>query len=99
MEMQEENFELNENEEQSGTFENEIVPDENIPEVTGDPSENIKVDNVNSEAEDVGYANVDDLLGQIDDKTDEPVNEDVVDNDLNTDDKAMGIDDGDEFLK
>jgi hypothetical protein len=96
METQEQNFE--QNEELKDANSPGETPEQSTPEVTGDPSEQIKVDNVNTE-ENIGYANVDDLLGQIDDKDEATENKDVVDNDLNTDDKSMGLDDGTAFLK
>jgi hypothetical protein len=95
MEIQEENDELNTGNQQ------EQSPESDSPEVTGDPSENVKVDNVNLNEDAIGYANVDDLLEQIDDKEADSgdTDNDIVDNDLNTDDKSMGLDDNNDFLK
>jgi hypothetical protein len=93
MEIQEENEELNFNDQQ------ERAPEHDSSEVTGDPSENVKVDNVNLNEDKIGYANVDDLLEQIDNKDANSDDSDIVDNDLNTDNKSMGLDNDADFLK
>jgi hypothetical protein len=95
MEIQEENEELNFNDQQ------ERAPEHDSTEVTGDPPENVKVDNVNLNEDTIGYANVDDLLEQIDNKdaNSDDNNSDIVDNDLNTDNKSMGLDSDADFLK